>query len=77
MPDITDAALRRKGLNVLFRELGEVDAVRFLSQISHEPKNYLALQEKLFQGMTVDDIYQNAKTYAGEKRRLSRPGEGR
>ena len=61
----------------MFRELGEVDAVRFLSQISHEPKNYLALQEKLFQGLTVDDIYQNAKTYAAEKRRLSRPGPGR
>ena len=48
-----------------------VDTVRFLSQISHEPKNYLALQEKLFQGMTIDDIYETVKAYADKKQRIS------
>jgi hypothetical protein len=73
---ISDAALRQKGLRILFRELGEVDTVRFLSQISQEPKDYLALQAQLFQGMTVDDIYEKAKAYADEKRHLSQTREG-
>ena len=68
---LSDVALRQKGLHVLFCELGEVDTVRFLSQISHEPKNYLAFQEQLFQGMTIDDIYENAKAYADKKQHLS------
>ncbi len=73
MPNLSDVALRQKGLHIWFRELGEVDTVRFLSQISHEPKNYLILQEKLFQGMTIDDIYDKAKAYTAKKQRLSRP----
>ena len=64
---LSDVALRQKGLRVLFCELGEVDAVRFLSQISHEPQDYLAFQEQLFQGMTIDDIYENAQAYADQK----------
>ncbi len=67
MTMISDAALRQKGLHILFRELGEVDTVRFLSQISQEPRDYLAFQEQLFQGMTIDDIYENAKAYADQK----------
>lgn len=64
MPALSDIALHQKGLHILFRELGEVETVRFLSQISHEPKDYLALQQTLFQNMTVDDIYENAKAYS-------------
>jgi hypothetical protein len=63
MPALSDAALRRKGLHILFRELGEVDTVRFLSQLSHEPKDYLALQDTLFHDMTVDEIYEEARAY--------------
>jgi hypothetical protein len=64
MPALSDVALRQKGLHILFRELGEVDTVRFLSQISHEPKDYLALQNTLFKNMTVDEIYEKAKAYS-------------
>ncbi len=67
MPNLSDIELHHKGLKILFHELGEVDAVRFLSQISHERKNYLALQEKLFQGMTIDDIFDNAKIHSEKK----------
>jgi hypothetical protein len=64
MPALSDIALNQKGLHILFQELGEVDTVRFLSQINHEPKDYLALQHTLFQNMTVDDIYEKAKAYS-------------
>ncbi len=62
--------IKRKGLNVLFRELGEADAIRFLSQISYEKTDYLKLQEKLFEGMTVEDIYKKAQEYLKKKRRI-------
>jgi hypothetical protein len=70
MPNLSDVALHQKGLHISFRELGEVETVRFLSQISHEPKNYLAQQEELFKGMTIDDIYENAKSYADKKKNI-------
>jgi hypothetical protein len=64
----SDMEIRRKGLAVLFNSLGEVDAIRFLSQIAYEKRDYVKLQDNLFAGMSVDDIYKKAKEYA-EKRR--------
>ncbi len=64
---VSDAEITRKGLNVLFKELGEPDAIRFLSQISYEKRDYLKLQEELFKGMTVEDIYNKAQKYFKKK----------
>ncbi len=63
----SDNEIRKKGLAVLFSNLGEVDAIRFLSQITYEKRDYLKLQDELFSGMTVEDIYKKAKEYS-EKR---------
>lgn len=63
----SDAEITRKGLNVLFKELGEPDAIRFLSQISYEKRDYLKLQEELFKGMTVEEIYKKAQEYFNKK----------
>jgi len=63
----SDTEIRKKGLTVLFKNLGEVDAVRFLSQIAYEKRDYVKLQEDLFAGMTVGDIYSKAKDYAERK----------
>lgn len=65
---ISDIEIKRRGLSVLFRELGEAEAIRFLSQISYEKRNYLKLQEKLFKGMTVEDIHKKAEEYLKKKR---------
>lgn len=66
----SDTEIKRKGLNVLFRELGEADAIRFLSEISYEKRDYLRLQEKLFEGMSVEDIYKKAREYFKKKRAI-------
>ena len=66
----SDTEIKRKGRSVLFRELGEADAIRFLSQISYEKRDYLKLQEKLFEGMTVEDIYKKAQEYFKKKRTI-------
>lgn len=59
----SDIEIKSKGIGVLFRELGEADALRFLSQISYEKRDYLKLQEKLFEGMSVEDIYKKAQEH--------------
>lgn len=64
---VSDVEITRKGLNVLFKELGEADAIRFLSQISYEKRDYLKLQEELFKGMSVEDIYKKAQEYFKKK----------
>ncbi len=68
MKMMSDLNIKKKGLNVLFRELGEADALRFLSQIRYEKRDYLTLQEDLFKGMDVDEIFQRAKEYEETKK---------
>lgn len=63
----SDIEIRKKGLSVLFKNLGEVDAMRFLSQITYEKRDYLKLQDELFEGMSVEDIYKKAKEYSERK----------
>ena len=63
MQQTSDIQVRKKGFSVLFKELGEVDALRFLSQITHEKKDYMKLQDELFKGMDVDEIYARAKRH--------------
>ena len=63
----SDMEIKKKGMTILFKNLGEVDAVRFLSQIAYEKRDYLKLQDELFAGMTVGDIYKQAKEYTERK----------
>ncbi len=67
MRTLTDKQIKHKGLRVLFRELGEADAIRFLSQISTEKRDYLSVQDALFKGMNVDEIFEKAKKYSEER----------
>lgn len=64
----SDTEIKRKGFNILFKELGEADALRFLSQIFYEKRDYLKFQDKLFKGMTVEDIYKKAQEYFKKKK---------
>jgi hypothetical protein len=64
----SDIEIRQKGLKILFKSLGEVDAIRFLSQIAYEKRDYLKLQNELFKGMSVEDIYRKAKEYSEKKK---------
>jgi len=65
----SDMEIRQKGLKALFKNLGEVDAIRFLSQITFEKRDYLKLQDKLFEGMSVEEIYKRAKEYSEKKKK--------
>lgn len=63
----SDMEIRKKGMSILFKNLGEVDAIRFLSQITYEKRDYLKLQEELFEGMNVEEIFKKAKEYSERK----------
>jgi hypothetical protein len=47
MKTMSDLEIRRKGFRILFKELGEVGTIRFVSQIIHEKRDYLQLQERM------------------------------
>jgi hypothetical protein len=59
----TDTEIRIMGIQVLFRELGCVNALRFIAQMQHGPEDYLKIQEELFKDMSVNEIYTRAKTH--------------
>jgi hypothetical protein len=61
--EYTDTEIRIMGIQVLFRELGCVNALRFITQMQHGPEDYLKLQEELFKNMSVDEIYTRAKKH--------------
>jgi hypothetical protein len=54
--------LTHLGTQALIRELGVVDALRFLSQFRTGSGNYTAEREQLFEGMSVHDIVAEIKT---------------
>ena len=56
----SDSVLRLEGMNVLIKELGEVDAERFISLIIKEPFNYTKWQEKLFEEENVKELSEQA-----------------
>lgn len=69
MGEITkDTEIRKKGLNILFKNLGEVDTIRFLSQVTTEKRDYMKLQDEMFNGMSVKEIYKKADDYYEKKK---------
>ena len=65
---MSDMEIKTKGMHGLIKELGEADAIRFLSQIRYEKRDYLVFQEKLFKGMSVDEIFEKAKAYENSQK---------
>ncbi len=68
MEELTkDTEIRKKGLNILFKNLGEVNTIRFLSQVITEKRDYMKLQDEMFNGMSVKEIYKKANDYYEKK----------
>ena len=64
----TDTALRTKGMRILIRNLGNVEAERFITLINREPFDYTIWQQNLFEGMTVRELSNVAmQQYSVEK----------
>ena len=55
------------GIRVLVNALGSSGAARFLRHFSKGNGDYLEIQEKLFKGMRLDQIYKKASEHHSRK----------
>jgi hypothetical protein len=59
----TDTLIRNEGMEILAKNLGLVEAERFIMLIQSEPFDYTKWQENLFENMTIEEISKNAAEY--------------
>jgi hypothetical protein len=59
---ITDAEIRMKGLQVLAKYLGDVEAERFIALIQREPFDYTKWRQGLDEDLTMEEISRRAMT---------------
>jgi len=52
----TEKALRNEGMKVLIKNLGSVEAERFISLIIREPFDYTEWQRDLFNDMSIREL---------------------
>jgi hypothetical protein len=64
-----DQEILREAEEVLYKHLGPSKATRFWISVAKGSGDYLKLKEELFQGETVDTLYESIKTR--RKRRTS------
>jgi hypothetical protein len=57
---ITDTEIRIKGLQVLAKYLGDIEAERFVSLIQREPFDYTKWREGLDEDLTIEEISRRA-----------------
>ena len=59
------AEITQHAIEILYRELGVVETVRFLSQFTTEYGNYTEERESLFGELTLDQVLAAMKKTAG------------
>ncbi len=68
--------INKDAFEVLFRELGVSRTIRFINQYSIGNSNYVEMKDKIFNGMTVEDIVSeikpSSKKAPGKKLKLAR-----
>jgi len=64
----TDTLIRNKGMEALVKNLGLIDAERFIMLIQKEPFDYTKWQDNLFDNMTIEEISQKAAEYRKNKK---------
>ena len=59
---ITDTEIRLKGLKILAKYLGDVEAERFIALIQREPFDYTKWRQGLDDDLSIEDISKKAMT---------------
>lgn len=60
---IEDSELRIRGIEALNKALGPVAALRFLNLIHREPTDYVDVSKRLYEGQTIEEIFERATKY--------------
>lgn len=63
----TEAEIRLKGMEVLLKELGDVDAEIFIKNLIREPFDYTEWQKELWADKSVKEISNEAKAVTTEQ----------
>jgi hypothetical protein len=58
---LDDKEIKVQGIEALNDALGPSAALRFLSLINRERTDYVKISRRLYQGMTIDQIFNQAK----------------
>ena len=58
---LNDTELRIRGIEILNESLGVAAALRFLSLLHRDPTDYVAVSRRLYEGQTIDDIFDRAR----------------
>ncbi len=64
---ITDSEIKRKGMDALINQLGEVEAERFITLIMREPFDYTEWQRTLWIDAGVEELSKKAMAYVAGK----------
>jgi hypothetical protein len=62
---LADDALRERGLDVLERELGPTQALRFLAMVSRQPFDYQKWRQGHFDAMSLDQVLAESRAVSG------------
>ena len=63
MTMLTDTEIKKKGLKILFENLGDLEAEKFISLIIKEPFDYKQWQSTLWNDQTVKKVSEKAMNY--------------
>jgi hypothetical protein len=58
---LNDMEIRITGIEALNRALGPAAALRFLALLAQEPTDYVEISQRLYQGQTLEEIFERAK----------------
>ena len=72
---ITDTEIRIKGLHVLAKYLGDIEAERFVALIQREPFDYTKWREGLDEDLTIEEISRRAMTVRARRPEQEHPAD--
>ena len=58
---MNDVEIKINGIDALNKSLGPAAALRFLSLLHNEPTDYVEISRKLYDGQTVETIFERAR----------------
>lgn len=60
---MNDIEIRISGIEALNKALGPAAALRFLTLLHREPTDYVEISRRLYEGQTIDEIFDRAKQH--------------
>jgi hypothetical protein len=64
----TDTMIRNLGMKALREKLGLIEAEKFIALIRKEPFDYTEWQKTLWEGQSVDDLFNAAQAFSEKKK---------